>query len=74
MSSGVVLTKNQLDALKEAVKNYEKWLRTNEAHVKQGDELLKKVKTCSASSGNNWSLVKVDVDSIYAHAFRELDL
>lgn len=67
------LSKQQLDTLKIAVSNYERWVKKEIEFKQQGQELLNKVKTCSGSTGANWSLVQLDVDAIYAQAFRELE-
>jgi hypothetical protein len=69
--SGIVLTKAQMTNLRDAVKSYERWLKADEKHRQEGDELLKKVKTCAASSGNNWQQVVNDVNGLFANAFRE---
>lgn len=65
------LTKDQMQNLKDAVAKYESWLKKHEDSAKQGIELLNRVKTCSSSSGNNWSLVLSDVDRLFAQAYRE---
>lgn len=61
-----------MENLKLAVAKYESWLKKNDEAVKIGQDLLNKVKTCSGSTGSNWSLVLNDVDRLFAQAYREL--
>lgn len=66
------LSKEQMLTLKEAVVRYESWLKKHEDSMKQGQELLNRVKTCAGTSGNNWAAVQTDVDKLFAQAYKEL--
>lgn len=68
------LTREQLESLKKAAKDYKKSLIKQEEAAEDLREKLNKLKTCSGSSSSNGAQVLADCDAIFSSEYQKLDL